>query len=76
MNERVKRLAEEAKKLTHDERVELYEELLISLYDEDREDWQAELDRRSEAYLSGKDKGYDAVEAVDEIRERLAKRPQ
>jgi putative addiction module component (TIGR02574 family) len=56
MNERVKKLAEEAKKLTYDEQVDLLDELFIALRDHDAEidkAWAEEALRRAEAHDRG-----------------------
>jgi putative addiction module component (TIGR02574 family) len=69
MNARVKHLAEEAAKLTPEERVELIERIHLSLGPPDAEDaWDAEAHRRFEAYDRGELKTY----SWDEIKQRRA----
>ncbi len=61
MNERVKILSEEAAKLTPDERVELVEQINLTLLDRQAvidEAWDREAARRLAAYERGETKSY------------------
>lgn len=74
MNERVKRLVEEAKKLTPEEQVELLDELCVSLHDHDAEidkAWAAEIEKRVAAVERGDLELVDADVVLAELRARL-----
>lgn len=71
MNQHVKRLAEEAAKLTPEERVELVHRINLTLGDHQAEvdaAWDAEAKRRFEAYDRGEIKSY----TWEEIKQRRA----
>ncbi len=77
MNERVKKLTEEIRKLPPEEQADLIDELLVLTYREPDPEidkaWAAEAQRRWERYTSGKDSAIDAQAAIESIRSRLAK---
>ncbi len=67
MNERVKKLAEEAKKLTYEEQVDLLDELFIALHDHDAEidkAWAAEIEERIAAHERGELKARPAKDVL------------
>jgi hypothetical protein len=78
MNERVKRLTEEIRKLPPEEQADLIDELLVLTYREPDPEidkaWAEEAERRLQRYRSGLESGRDAFEALEDIRSRLAKR--
>lgn len=75
MTERVRILIEQAKQLTSEERADVLEALLALEDDREAGDaaWAEEARRRLEAVRSG-EPTYDAVEAIEDIRQRLARR--
>lgn len=78
MNQRLRFLYEEARRLTPDEQLDLARLLLddeppAGIADIDAS-WSAEATRRWKRHLRSGDKANDAFEAVDDIRERLARR--
>jgi putative addiction module component (TIGR02574 family) len=67
MNARVKHLAEEAAKLTPEERVELIERVHLTLWDHQPEidaAWEAEIERRVAQIDSGEAILHDADEVI------------
>ena len=75
MNERVKRISEQAKALSPEELEELVDELLLSLPETDPEvenAWAEEAERRYAAVRRGEVETIDADEVFAGIRERLA----
>jgi hypothetical protein len=78
MNERVKKLTEEIRKLPPEEQADLIDELLVLTYREPDPDidkaWAEEAERRWQRYKSGLDPAYDAFEVLGRIRSRLAER--
>jgi hypothetical protein len=78
MNERVKRLTEEIRKLPPEEQADLIDELLVLTYREPDPEidkaWAEEAERRLQRYRSGLEPARDAFEVLEDIRSRLAKR--
>jgi hypothetical protein len=78
MNERVKRLTEEIRKLPPEEQADLIDELLVLTYrkpdPEIDKAWAEEVERRLQRYRSGLEPARDAFEVLEDIRSRLAKR--
>jgi len=78
MNERVKKLAEEFRKLPPEEQADLIDELIVLTYREPDPEtdkaWVAEMLKRWERYKAGDDKAVEASEAIEAVRARLAKR--
>ena len=75
MNERVKRISDQAKALSPEELEELVEDLMSSLPETDPEvekAWAEEAERRAAAYLRGEMKTCDADEVFSDVRARLA----
>lgn len=67
MNERVKRLSDQAKTLPPEELEELVEELVMCLHDIDpdvEKAWAEEAERRAEAYLRGETPASDAKDVL------------
>jgi hypothetical protein len=77
MNDKVKILVEEARKLSEAERDRLLRALEAEFNapeDEVEQAWLEEAGRRSAAYAKGEIKAYDADEVLAELKARLAKR--
>jgi len=78
MNERVKRLTEEIRKLPPEEQADLFDELLVLTYREPDPEvdkaWAEEAERRLQRYRAGLEPARDAFEVLEDIRSRLAKR--
>lgn len=78
MNERVKRLSEEIRKLAPEERADLMDELVVlSALDADPavdQSWLNEVNRRADAYDAGRDVGVDAEQLISGARAALARR--
>jgi Putative addiction module component len=72
MNERVKRLTEEIRKLAPDEQADLIDELLVLTYrDPDPEiekAWASEIDRRVDAVERGQAKLIDARQHLEQYK--------
>ena len=82
MNQRVKALVEDIRKLTADERLELMAELSSVIDDDEPADgtpeeieaaWMEEVERRIAARERGEGKTYSSDEVVAAMRARLAK---
>ncbi len=70
MNQRVKDLTAEARKLSPDELAELVDELLVALHDADpgwNKAWAEEAERRMEAYRRGKMEAYSLDEVLADL---------
>jgi hypothetical protein len=78
MNERVKRLTEEIRKLPPEDQADLIDELLILTYrDPDPEiekAWAEEAQRRLQRFEAGSEPAFEASDVLREIRARLAPR--
>jgi hypothetical protein len=78
MNERLKRLTEEIRKLPPEEQAELIDELIVLTYREPNPEidkaWAEEAERRMARHDSGVEPGVDAFAAVEELRAKFAKR--
>ena len=84
MNERVKHIYDEARQLTLAEQLDLARRLLeVGRVDGPREDadapnldaeWLVEAERRWQQHTASAAASHDAFEAIDEMRDRLAKR--
>ena len=77
MNQHIKRLADEARKLSPDERAELVDEILAGLHDQDgawEKAWAEEADRRWAQYKSGAITSHDADAVLADVAKQLAKR--
>lgn len=78
MNERVKKLTEEIRKLPPEEQADLIDELIVLTYREPDPEidkaWLEEAQRRWERYKAGQDTAIEASEAIEAVRARLAKR--
>jgi len=76
MNERVKRLTEEIRKLPPEEQADLIDELLVLTYREPDPEidkaWAEEAERRFQRYKAGLEPCHDAFEVLEDIRARLA----
>ncbi len=76
MNERVKKLTEEIRKLTPDEQAELMDELLVlTIRDPDpgiEQAWAEEAERRLDAWERGETQAIPAEEVMDRLRSRFA----
>ena len=75
MNERVKRISEQAKSLSPEELEELVDELMLNLPEPDsttEKAWAEEAEKRLAAVRRGEAETYDADEVFAGIRERLA----
>ena len=76
MNERVKSLASEARRLSPEERAELLDDILASLNPIDEAwtaAWSAEAERRWAAYKAGGMAAIDADDVLADIEARLAR---
>lgn len=78
MNERVKRLSEEIRKLPPEEQADLIDELIVLTYrtpdpEIDRA-WAEEAERRWARYQSGQDTAVESSKAIASIRAKLGKR--
>jgi putative addiction module component (TIGR02574 family) len=77
MNERVKKLSEEIRKLTAEEQAELMDELLSLTYREPDPEieraWAEEAERRLEAYERGDTQAVSAEEVMVRLRSRFAR---
>ena len=70
MNQRVKDLSAEARKLTPDELAELVDELLVALHETDPgwdKAWSAEAEQRMAAYRRGEMKSYSLDEVLADL---------
>jgi putative addiction module component (TIGR02574 family) len=78
MNERVKRLTEEIRKLSPEEQAEIIDELLVLTYREPNPEidkaWVEEAKRRMQRHRSGEEPGIPADEAIAQVRAKLARR--
>ena len=78
MNERVKRLTEEIRKLPPEEQADLIDELLVLTYREPDPEvdkaWAEEAERRLARHKAGLEPAFDAFEVLEDIRTRLANR--
>ena len=78
MNDRTKVLIEEARKLSPAERIQLVEDILVTVHEEQGgaidTEWQVELERRMDAFDRGETQAIDADEVMAEARRRLRKR--
>lgn len=78
MNERVKRLSEEIRKLAPEEQAELIDELIVLTHREPDPEidkaWAEEAERRLKRYDAGAETTVDAFEAIADVREMLARR--
>ena len=77
MNERVKTIVDQARKLTPEERADVFDDLLIDLHQSDADwnkAWSAEAERRWALYKTGEIAAHDADEVLSEIAARLEKR--
>jgi hypothetical protein len=76
MNERVKRLTEEIRKLPPEEQAEIFDELLVLTYRDPEIDkaWAEEAQRRLERFRSGEEPGIPADEVMAQVRAKLARR--
>ena len=83
MNQRVKTLVEDIRKLTPEERQELMLELTLTIEDEEEPAdgtpeeieaaWVEEVERRIAAHERGETASYSSDEVVRDARERIAK---
>ena len=70
MNQRVKDLSAEARKLAPDELAELVDELLVALHDADPDwntGWAEEAERRMAAYRRGEMESYSLDEVLADL---------
>lgn len=78
MNERVKRLTEEIRKLPPEEQADLIDALIVLTYrkpdPEIDKAWAEEAERRWARYQSGQDVAVESSEAIANIRAKLGKR--
>ena len=77
MNQHVKQLIADARKLSAKEQAELMDALLVSFHEPSetwKEAWSAEADRRWARYLAGDEALHDAETVLADARKRLAKR--
>jgi hypothetical protein len=78
MNERVKRLSDEIRKLPPEDQADLMDELLALTYREPDPEiekaWAVEIEKRWRRFKSGLDPAYDSEEVLADIAARLAKR--
>ena len=78
MNERVKKLSEEIRKLTAEEQAELMDELLSLTYREPDPEiekaWAEEAERRLEAYERGETRAVSAEEVMGRLRSRFPRK--
>lgn len=75
MSQHLKELTEAAQKLSPDERMELVENILVTLAGADPDierAWAKEANDRYEAYLRGQMQARDAKDVIAEIRARRA----
>ena len=76
MNERVKKLSEEIRKLTPEEQADLMDELLVLTYREPDpaidKAWAEEAERRLDAYERGETQAVPAEEVMGRLRSRFA----
>ena len=79
MNERVKKLSEEIRKLSPEEQADLIDELLVLTYREPdpviEKAWAEEAERRMRAYERGETKGEPVEEVLAELRSRFPRKP-
>lgn len=71
MNQRVKDLSAQARKLPPEELAELVDELLVALHEVDPDwdkAWGEEAQRRLEAYERGETKAYSLEEVMGQLR--------
>ncbi|MGO9174336.1 MAG: addiction module protein [Rhodomicrobium sp.] len=74
MNERVKRLAEQAQQLTHEEQADLFDQLLVMMHESPPpmgKDWEEEIERRVAEADQGEVVLIDFDEAVRSVRAKL-----
>ena len=77
MNERVKKLSDQAKALNPDELAELVDDLIVSLHEADPEiekAWAEEAERRMDAVRRGEVELIDADIVFADIRRKLAEK--
>jgi putative addiction module component (TIGR02574 family) len=78
MNERVKKLSEEIRKLSPEEQADLMDELLVLTYREPDPEiekaWLEEIDRRIDAVERGDTKTIPMEEAMAKLRSRWPRR--
>ena len=77
MNQQVKQLIADARKLSAEEQAELIDALLVSFHEPSeawKESWTAEADRRWARYLAGDERSYDAEAVMAQARKRLGRR--
>jgi putative addiction module component (TIGR02574 family) len=78
MNERVKRLTEEIRKLSPEEQADLMDELLVALHDqpdpEIEKAWVEEAERRLAAVERGELATYPLDQVMAELRSRFPRR--
>lgn len=77
MNQHVKQLIADARKLSPEEQAELLDALLVGFHEPSmawNEAWGAEADRRWARYLAGDETSHDADSAIVDAKKRLAKR--
>jgi putative addiction module component (TIGR02574 family) len=79
MNERVKRLSEEIRKLSPEEQADLMDELLVLTHREPDPEIEKELieevERRIDAYDRGETKAIPIEEAMATLRSRVRRKP-
>jgi putative addiction module component (TIGR02574 family) len=75
MNERVKKLSEEIRRLAPDEQADLMDELLVlAIRDPDpsvEQAWAAEAERRLDAWERGETDAVPAEDVIDRLRSRF-----